>query len=216
MQWREHMNDVSPLLVDAVLKRAVKRTYERGRVLFHEGDHPDGMYLVEDGRALIQASTIEGAAVGLDVADPGAVVGEQALLRPDVARNASVTAIRELKVLLVRPREFASLRDEHPQIDRFIVRVLDERLREMSGRLAEAVHASAEERVCRRLAALAQAFDGSVRMSQQKLAAMAGTTRPTVNRVLQDLARSEVVELGRSRVDVIDLARLEASSGSFV
>jgi DNA-binding transcriptional regulator YhcF (GntR family) len=37
---------------------------------------------------------------------------------------------------------------------------------------------------------------------------MAGTTRPTVNRVMQDLAEAGIVELGRGRFTVIDSAAL--------
>lgn len=37
---------------------------------------------------------------------------------------------------------------------------------------------------------------------------MAGTTRPTANRVLQNLAAGGVIELHRSRIAVIDRALL--------
>jgi DNA-binding transcriptional regulator YhcF (GntR family) len=37
---------------------------------------------------------------------------------------------------------------------------------------------------------------------------MAGTTRPTVNRVMQDLAEAGIVELGRGRFTVVNPAAL--------
>ncbi len=67
-----------------------------------------------------------------------------------------------------------------------------------------AVHSTAEERVCRRILALGSAFDGMVQLSQATLASLAGTTRPTVNRVLQDLMRDEIVVLRRARIEIID------------
>lgn len=208
MHWRQRLEDVHRGLVDAVLQRTVERSYETGAVLCREGDPPDGMYLLDEGRVLVQALTVDGAAVGLDVVDAGQVVGEQALLA-GTARSATVTAVRPTSVRLLRPTQFRELRVEHPQIDQFLVHVLDARLREMSRRLAEAVHSTAEERVCRRLRALGAAFDGSIRLSQATLASLAGTTRPTVNRVLQDLVQADVVALRRARIEILDPAALE-------
>lgn len=203
MHWRQRLDDAHSGLIGAVLARTVERTYDVDTVLCREGDAPDGMYLLEKGRVLVQALTVDGAAVGLDVVDEGQVVGEQALLaeRP---RSATVTAVRPTTIRLMRPTQFRELRAERPEIDQFLVQILDARLREMSKRLAEAVHSTAEERVCRRLYALGSAFDGTVRLSQSTLASLAGTTRPTVNRVLQDLVRDHIVKLRRARVEILD------------
>lgn len=203
------MSQLHPQLVDAVMANTIERPYQADAVLCREGDYPDGMYLLDEGRVLVQALTVDGAAVGLDVVDEGEVVGEQALLAGS-ARTATVVAVRPTVVRLLRPTQFHELRAARPEIDQFLVQVLDERLREMSARLAEAVHASAEERVCRRLLALGTAFDGTIRLSQATLASLAGTTRPTVNRVLQDLMRDDVVRLRRARVEVVDPEALAA------
>lgn len=207
MHWRQRLGEVHRGLVDAVLARTVERTYDVDAVLCREGDAPDGMYLLDEGRVLVQALTVDGAAVGLDVVDEGQVVGEQALLA-GTARMATVTAVRPTRVRLLRPTQFRELRVERPEIDQFLVHVLDARLREMSKRLAEAVHSTAEERVCRRLAALGSAFDGTIRLSQATLASLAGTTRPTVNRVLQDLAQDEIVSLRRARIEILNAEAL--------
>ena len=209
MHWRQRLEDVHHRLVGAVLARTVERSYSADMVLCREGDAPDGMYLLEQGRVLVQSLTIDGAAVGLSVVDEGDVVGEQALLA-QTARSATVTAVRPTIVRLLRPTQFRELRAERPEIDQFLVQVLDARLREMSRRLAEAVHSSAEERVCRRVLALGSAFDGTIRLSQASLASLAGTTRPTVNRVLQDLVRDETVRLRRARIEVVNPEALAA------
>jgi len=178
-------------------------------VLCHEGDAPDGMYLLEQGRVLVQSSTVDGAAVGLSVVDEGDVVGEQALLA-QTSRSATVIAVQATMVRLLRPTQFRELRLERPEIDQFLVSVLDGRLREMSRRLTEAAHSTAEERVCRRVLALGSAFNGTIQLSQSTLASLAGTTRPTVNRVLQDLVREESIRLRRSRIEVINPEALVA------
>ena len=139
MHWRQRLEDVHPRLVEAVLARTVERSYSADMILCREGDAPDGMYLLEQGRVLVQSLTVDGAAVGLNVVDEGDVVGEQALLA-QTARSATVVAVRPTMVRLLRPTQFRELRAERPEIDQFLVQVLDARLREMSNRLAEAVH----------------------------------------------------------------------------
>jgi CRP-like cAMP-binding protein len=58
--------------------------------------------------------------------------------------------------------------------------------------------------------ALGSAFNGTIQLSQSTLASLAGTTRPTVNRVLQDLVREESIRLRRSRIEVINPEALAA------
>jgi CRP-like cAMP-binding protein len=62
--------------------------------------------------------------------------------------------------------------------------------------------------VIKRLADLAELYDGSVPLPQEALAELAGTSRATVNRVLRDLERRHVVVLGRARIEVEELERL--------
>lgn len=207
--WRDQLNEIHPKLLAAVLEATIERRYAKNEELCREGDSPDGMYLVESGRILVEALTVDGGAIGLSTVDSGGIVGEQALLTSK-PRSATLIAVRDTQVRLLRPRQFRELRIERPEIDRLMVLVLDDRLREMSMRLAEAVHSSARDRVLRRLDALSTAFDGSIFMSQIRLASLAGTTRPTVNRVLQELVEDGIISLKRAKVTVIDKERLQA------
>ena len=76
------------------------------------------------------------------------------------------------------------------------------------------MYESLDRRVYRRLLELARAYgaaDGTVTipLSQTQLADLVGATRPSVNQVLHRLAELHVVSLGRSRIEVLDLAALE-------
>jgi len=48
-----------------------------------------------------------------------------------------------------------------------------------------------------------------VPMTQSSLAGMAGTTRPTVNKVLARLAAEGLIRIGHGGVDVLDLVGLQ-------
>jgi CRP/FNR family cyclic AMP-dependent transcriptional regulator len=73
-----------------------------------------------------------------------------------------------------------------------------------------------EQRVVRRLAdatrLLADTADtlaATVALTQEQLAGPAGTTRPTANRVRQELAGHGIVAIGRGRSEILDLAALD-------
>ena len=77
----------------------------------------------------------------------------------------------------------------------------------------EALYDPADRRVVRRLAELAALYDDGavpivIGLRQDDLATMAGTTRSTTNRVLQQLVDAGVVGVHRGRLEVRDLDAL--------
>ena len=47
------------------------------------------------------------------------------------------------------------------------------------------------------------------------VAGMAGTTRPTLNRILKQAEAEGIIGLGRGRIEVLDRTRLEKMAGRF-
>jgi CRP-like cAMP-binding protein len=91
-----------------------------------------------------------------------------------------------------------------------LLRLLAEQLRRSTDRVVEAHHVDAETRVRRRLLDLATTYDGGVvPLTQEDIAAMAGTSRATVNRVLREEEGLGTVALGRGRTSVLDVDALE-------
>jgi CRP-like cAMP-binding protein len=91
-----------------------------------------------------------------------------------------------------------------------LLRLLAEQLRRASDRIVEAHYVDADTRVRRRLCELVDAYpDGVVPLTQEDLAAMAGTSRATVNRVLRDEVKRGAVAHQRGRVTILDVDDLE-------
>ena len=66
-----------------------------------------------------------------------------------------------------------------------------------------------ETRVLRRLVTLADEFARAedrvvLPVNQEDIASMAGTTRPTANRVLRSAEESGLIELRRGRITIVD------------
>jgi CRP-like cAMP-binding protein len=149
----------------------------------------------------------------LSVVGPGGTFGELALLEDSSVRAGSVIALEPVSTWCVRRTEFDALRAEHPAVDRFLVELLAGYVRSLSERLVEAHFVAAEKRVMRRLLDLATSpAMTSIPLTQEDLASVAGTSRSTVNRVVGDLERGGIVEVGRARITVRDPEALQKAA----
>ena len=206
-----------PLLADLpaadvrrLLAIARRRTFARGEVVFHRDDPADSLHLVVRGRFGARVLTPLGDSVLVDVLGPGQSFGELALLLPDARRSATVEALEAGETRSVFRDDFAALQREHPGVKDVLLRLLAEQLRRSTDRVVEAHHVDAETRVRRRLLDLAATYeDGVVPLTQEDIAAMAGTSRATVNRVLREEEKLGIVALARGRTTVLDTGELE-------
>jgi CRP-like cAMP-binding protein len=197
--------------VRVLLTIARRRTFDKGEVVFHRDDPADSLHLVVRGRFGARVLTPLGDSVLVDVLGPGQSFGELALLAPDAKRSATVEALEAGETRSIFRDDFAVLQRKHPAVKDVLLRLLAEQLRRSTDRVVEAHHVDAETRVRRRLVELASTYeDGVVPLTQEDIAAMAGTSRATVNRVLREEARVGAVALARGRTTVLDLESLES------
>jgi len=213
MEW-PLLADLPSADVRALLSIARRRTFRRGEVVFHRDDPADSLHLIVRGRFGARVVTPLGDEVLLDVMGPGRSFGELAVLEDGSRRSATVSALEEGETRSVFRDDFLRLEREHPEVKDVLLRLLADQLRRASERIVEAHYVDADTRVRRRLVELAQAYgsgDGKalVPLTQEDVAAMAGTSRATVNRVLRDEQRRGSVALARGRVSVLDGASLE-------
>jgi CRP-like cAMP-binding protein len=191
--------------VRRLLAIARRRTFARGEVVFHREDPADSLHLVVRGRFGARVQTPVGDSVLVDVLGPGQSFGELALLGDDARRSATVEALEAGETRSVFRDDFASLQRTYPGVKDVLLRLVAEQLRRSTDRLVEAHYVDAETRVRRRLVQLAATYEsGVVPLTQEDIAAMAGTSRATVNRVLREDERRGSVRLERGRVVVLD------------
>lgn len=191
--------------VRRLLAIARRRSFERNEVVFHRGDPANALHLIVAGRFAVTIVTPLGDTAMLAVRGAGDAFGELALVSGgDTERSATVAALEPSETHAVLTDDFARLRREHPQVDAVLAAILAERVRRLSEQVTEAYYVSAEARVLRRLVELGELYGGVVRLPQEALAELAGTSRATVNRVLREQQARGAIELHRARIAVHD------------
>lgn len=192
------------------LSLARRRRFDKGMVVFHGGDPGDTLHFVASGRFCVRVETSLGVTAMLGLIGPGDYFGILALLdgsRPQ--RSASIVALERSETLSVQKSEFEELRHRFPAVNEMLLKALGEQVRRLSDSLVEAMYTPVETRVLRRLLDAARIWDGPVPgsvvpLTQEDLAELAGTTRPTTNKVLRQAEERGWVRVARGRVELID------------
>jgi len=174
----------------ALRAAARRRRFGRDDTIFYEGDLGDSFHLIDRGHVAIRVTTPMGETVTLTVLGPADSFGEQALMADTPRRTASAVCLDATQTLSIVGAEFSELRERLPLIDRFLVDVLSAQVHKLSQLLVENLHLDAETRVLRRVHGLCVSYADSsgppvVPITQEDIATMAGTTRPTVNKALR-------------------------------
>ena len=195
-----------------VLMAARRRRFGRREVIFHEGDPGEALHLVDSGHVALRVTTPAGDVGLVRIVAAGDFFGELALLS-DGPRSATALAIETVETLSITRADFAALRTRTIATGDFVANALAVEVRRLSAAHVEAMFLTVDKRVYRRLASAARLFGSSppipVPLTQDEVAQLAGTTRPTVNRLLVDAQEANAVKLSRGRIEVLDLAWLD-------
>jgi len=196
-----------------VLAATVRNTFARDDVIVHQGEPGGAFHLLAEGRVAVRVSTPGGEVATLSILGQGDFFGEQALLGPRHQRTATVVALERVETHSMDGARFDQLRRAHPSVEHFLVQVLASQVRRLTAHLVEALYVPADQRALRRLLALLTTYRVTnpplvVPITQDDLASMAGTTRPTVNRVLRAMEEVGALRLSRGSIEVLSVDAL--------
>lgn len=195
-----------------------RRAYRRDEVIVHQGDPANTLHLIAAGHASVRVTLPGGEFVVVGILGSGDAFGERALVGEPNSRGATVVALERCETLSLGRDEFERLRTAYPGVDRFLVDLLARRVDKLNTYLVETLFVPAERRVLRRLLELCELYpaDGQgivIPVTQETLASLAGTTRPTANQVLRRLVAGGMVTVSRSQIVVLNRAGLRQRAG---
>jgi CRP-like cAMP-binding protein len=184
------------------------RDYDRGELLFVEGEQGDALLVIVSGSVTVFRTSADGERAALTVLEPPEVLGEIALL-DGAPRSASVEATEATLVLALSRAEFFSLLRNQPTVLEPLMRQLGQMVRRLTEQAADHVFLDLAGRVAKSLLRLANGGSPPVvAITQSRLAEMSGGTRQSVNQVLGGFAQRGLVHLEGRRVLLTDVPGL--------
>lgn len=203
--------------LDALLSRARVERYPAGTQIFAKGSPGRSMMAIIDGSVRISTPYGGGRELVLAMLHSGEVFGEIALLDGE-DRTADATAIADCQLLVLDQRDVIPFLERRGDLCLLLLRVLCQRLRQTNQRIEDAVFDRLDGRIAKALLRLAKAAPAgnaamapkTLRVSQQELADMVGTTRESINKQLHVWQRVGIVGLGKRLITIPDLDAIEA------
>jgi CRP/FNR family transcriptional regulator len=194
---------------------AVERHFDRGDIIQLEGNLGGGLLYLRSGAVKIFKTSPEGKEQVLRLIEPGLTFNDVPAL--DGGPNpASAAALEESVVYAIGHSELQRLILERPAVAAAAVKALAAALRFMVSRVEDLSFRHVSARVAKILLeqdAAAQAGRRTHRLTQQEMAAIAGTAREMVGRALKELEAAGAIELRQGRVVILSRERLLAALG---
>jgi CRP-like cAMP-binding protein len=189
--------------------------FDKGDIVFSEGDQGDRLYVVLDGKVKIGHASPDGRENLLGVLGPGEMFGELSLFDP-VPRTATATALTECRLMGLGHADLDAWLTGRPALAKALLTALAQRLRRTNEALGDLVFADVPGRVAKALMDLSEKFgaasDDGIHvthdLTQEELAQLVGASRETVNKALADFAARGWLTLEPRGVTILDADRL--------
>ena len=203
----------------ALITGGTTRRFARGQPLMHQGQLPDAVMLLRDGRVKVYTTTATGREVVLAIRGPGELLGDLAALdaRP---RSASVVALEDGAAIVLSTEAFRAFLATHPAAAMAMLAMLSGRLRDADGKRIGFASLTTLSRVAERLLELADRFgieDEScvrieLRLSQEELAGWTGSSLESVGRALATMRQLGWIETRRREIRILDIEALRRAA----
>lgn len=202
--------------MEALAKRVSSRRFERGELLFNEGDPCDGLFLIASGKIRIFKLSPSGREQVLAVEGSGSSFAELPVF--DAGKYpASASVLEDAELLFISRKDFQNFCLEHPEVALKVIAVVGSRLRRLVGIIEELSFTTVRQRLIALILRLAQEDGASSKAgvsieltkSHQELASELGTVRELISRNLGRLQAEGFLEVDGRKIVVKDLEGLK-------
>jgi CRP-like cAMP-binding protein len=192
-----------------------QRHYNKGEVIFHQGDVGTALFIVRMGEVAIRLSSSEGKEVILALLGRGDAFGELALLDGE-PRSTDAVSRDESDLLRLNQEDFRRFLSERPQVAMALLAVLSRMVRRVTQLVHDSAFLDARARLARVLLDLARtqgqpAAEGGIvipRLTQVELANLCGVTRESANKWLSFYKREGLLTVEGGQITLVNPERL--------
>ena len=188
----------------------------RGEFILHEGEPADALYFVVSGVVKVFKTSSEGKEQILLIVRPGESFNDVPVFGGGV-NPCSAQSMGEVVLYGIRTGDMEAMLKTHPRLAMNVMRVLSQKLRHMVSLVEDLSFKHVTARVAKIL--LEYAGDGTgpkPKLTQQEMAAMAGTAREMIGRSLKDLEEEGMIKMDRHRIVITDKEALQRLAGMVV
>lgn len=203
--------------LDAIIDR--KRPLSRGEHMFQTGDRFQALYAVRSGSLKTYATSPDGQEQVMGFFLPGELVGLDAIAdnyHPLSAKALETTSICEIPFTALE-----SLSSQLPSLQRELMRIMSQEIRDDEQNMIVLGQKSAEERLAAFLVSLSNRFQRrgfspnqfNLSMSRGDIGNYLGLALETVSRLFTRFQNEKLLRVDRKHIELLDRGRLYEYSG---
>lgn len=190
---------------EGIARLLTERRYNRGDMVFLEGEPCEGLFIVSSGRVRVFKLSPEGREQVLLIAGPGEAFNEVPVF--DGGPNpASAESLEASLLYFLSKDHLLQIVERYPAVAKAIMRIFASHLRHLTALVEDLSFRNVTSRVAKILLRQLEQREvqGGPRLTQQQIAAMAGTAREVVGRALRALEQRGAVRMERGRIVIVD------------
>src|SRR5471030_6542 len=200
-----------------IASAVTNRRFSKHQFIVREAEPGDTFFIIVSGSVSVCRIAPDGRETILSILKEGDFFGEMSMFDSSL-RSASIKTLTETEVGAIRQADFLILLDRNPRIGRSLVIALSERLRAANALIAATTSQDIRARLASLLLNFGEQFGERVengtritlRLTNQEMANMIGTTRETVNRTLNRFWDDKLVDMRTAHVIIVEPDRLRA------
>jgi len=200
-----------PDQLEALAEIVLRKHFQKGQIIFSEGDEADGFYVVVEGTVKIFKLSVEGKEHILHIFESGEPFGEVPVFAGEHF-PAHAEAIAESRLLFFPRDAFINLIKQIPSLALNMLATLSARLRQFTVKIEHLSLKEVPGRLADYLLYLSEEGGGGdsvdLSVSKQQLASLLGTIPETLSRILARMAKDGFIEMD-GRIVIRDRLGLE-------
>jgi CRP-like cAMP-binding protein len=195
--------------LESIRTLVFEKTVDRAEMVSLEGESAENLYFVASGVVKVFKISAEGKEQILSIVRPGESFNDVPIF--DGGPNpASARAMGTVLLYGIRQQDMKAILRDHPQIALNVIKVLARRVRNLVSLVEDLSFRHVISRVAK---ILFEHIGGEMgpgpRLTQQEMAAMAGTAREVVGRSLKTLEEEGAIKVDRHRIIITDKKALQ-------
>lgn len=197
-----YFDDLPEALIKRIVQSMQLREYERGDVLFWEGDPAAGLHILEAGSVKLYRISPQGRQYIISVLSEGDTCNEVPAF--DGGTNpVNVEALETARVWVVEADLLRELVKSNPEFALKVLNKFGQNLRNLVRKVSEMAFYQVTNRLARLIDEMP--VEGSQpHWTQEQLAARLGTVREVVARSLKELEKSGAIRIEERRIQIAD------------
>ena len=198
--------------IEELREIAVNRHFNKGQIIYSEGDNGDGFYVLVSGLVKIFKVSLEGKEHIMRVVGAGEPFGQVAVY---AGRSfpANAQAIAKSRLLFFPRTAFIEMITKNPSLALSMLSVLSMRLREFTVHVENLALKEVPGRLAAYLIYLSDEQGGNdsftLGISKGQLASLLSTSPETLSRILAQMVGKNLIEVIRRDITILDLEGLK-------